>query len=172
MSLSTHCELGSARFVTATLWGFVCALIFLEPVLLSRSFHVLPAVIYLCFSGVCHQIPERSFFFLGHPLPVCHRCSGIYLGLFLGSMLQFSFLHKTPAARRWGVGIAVFPMLLDLFLPYLGLWHNTASSRFLSGFLFGTIGSSFLARGFSEFLQETSWRRLFSKCAQREVFHE
>jgi len=34
--------------------------------------------------GVCHQIPKRSFQPGGTPLPLCARCSGTFLGGFLG----------------------------------------------------------------------------------------
>jgi uncharacterized membrane protein len=34
--------------------------------------------------GICHQIPERTFFFNGTPMPLCARCSGTYLGALVG----------------------------------------------------------------------------------------
>jgi len=34
--------------------------------------------------GICHQIPERTFFFNNQPLPLCARCSGTYVGAILG----------------------------------------------------------------------------------------
>lgn len=34
--------------------------------------------------AVCHQIPARSFHLDGQPLPLCARCTGIYLGALLG----------------------------------------------------------------------------------------
>ena len=36
--------------------------------------------IYAIGHVVCHQIPERSFHFWATQLPVCARCTGIYLG--------------------------------------------------------------------------------------------
>src|SRR5262245_40935798 len=30
--------------------------------------------------GVCHQLLSHSLIIGGHPLPVCARCTGIYLG--------------------------------------------------------------------------------------------
>ena len=44
--------------------------------------------------GICHQIPERTFFFNNHPLPLCARCSGIYLGAMVG------FVGLLIAGRR------------------------------------------------------------------------
>ncbi len=36
--------------------------------------------IYAAFSWVCHQQPERCWRLLDHPLTVCVRCLGVYLG--------------------------------------------------------------------------------------------
>ncbi len=34
--------------------------------------------------GVCHQLPGHSFIVGGHQLPLCARCTGIYLGAMMG----------------------------------------------------------------------------------------
>ncbi len=34
--------------------------------------------------AICHQIPERTFHIHGTPLPLCARCTGIYLGALVG----------------------------------------------------------------------------------------
>jgi uncharacterized membrane protein len=34
--------------------------------------------------GICHRIPERSFFLNGHQLPLCARCTGTFLGVLVG----------------------------------------------------------------------------------------
>lgn len=38
--------------------------------------------------AVCHQIDARSFHIGGHALPLCARCSGMYLGAMLGLIFQ------------------------------------------------------------------------------------
>src|SRR5262249_39380666 len=38
------------------------------------------ALVYAIGSIVCHQLPGRSFHLWGRQLPVCARCTGIYLG--------------------------------------------------------------------------------------------
>src|SRR5436190_23467383 len=37
--------------------------------------------------GVCHQLVSHSFVIGGHPLPVCARCTGIYLGALVGLLM-------------------------------------------------------------------------------------
>ncbi|MBU6997442.1 MAG: DUF2085 domain-containing protein [Theionarchaea archaeon] len=63
---------------------------------------------YLFFSPVCHQLPQRSFHIAGHQLPVCARCTGIYLGALIGSSVA-----SGTSPPRWVLMAAVFPLVLD-----------------------------------------------------------
>jgi uncharacterized membrane protein len=137
----------------------VCALILAPPVFLSIGCPAAAALVYFFFSPVCHQMPERSFAILGLPLAVCHRCFGIYLGLFVGSLMRQLWMHRTPEARRYWVLAAMVPLALDALLPYSGLWANTALSRFATGLLFGIPIASLLVRGIEEFFHEAPWPR-------------
>lgn len=99
--------------------------------------------------ALCHQIPERSFFFHEHQSPLCARCTGMYLGLMLG----FIFLvvrRRTHAARLPSSGIV--SMLIG-FITIMGidginstisiipgapqLYHTTNIHRIVTGTLFG-----------------------------------
>jgi len=40
------------------------------------------------FGLVCHQDPARSFAIAGTVLPLCQRCTGLYLGLGIGFLIQ------------------------------------------------------------------------------------
>src|SRR4051812_3618485 len=44
------------------------------------SIYALAAGVYGVGHFVCHQLPARSFHLWGAQLPVCARCTGIYLG--------------------------------------------------------------------------------------------
>jgi uncharacterized membrane protein len=58
-------------------------------VLVIVSFFLFPPVTLLDKTGaigyaVCHQAPDRTFHANGTPLPLCARCTGIYLGIIIG----------------------------------------------------------------------------------------
>ena len=44
------------------------------------------AGVYAVGSLVCHQLPERSYHLWAAQMPVCARCTGIYLGAMLGAL--------------------------------------------------------------------------------------
>ncbi len=89
-------------------------------------------LLYFFFHQICHQLPERSFSLAGHPLAVCHRCLGIYLGFAAGLLLVGCRLRIWRALHRQPRLLILFwiPLAVDaLLLP------NTWWSRFLTGWL-------------------------------------
>jgi uncharacterized membrane protein len=139
-------------------WGILSALILAAPILLSLAYQKSASVFYLAFSFLCHQNPDRSFFLAGYPLPVCHRCLGIYFGLWIGSMIGFRLLPHACSFRRLYVAAAVAPILLDVALSLLGIWSGTEPVRFLTGLWFGFLISIFLLYGARELLADLSRR--------------
>jgi uncharacterized membrane protein len=93
--------------------------------------------------GLCHQLPERSFFAAGHQVPVCARDTGIYLG-FMVSLLVLAALSrgKRPSElpRRWIVALAVVfigVMGVDGVTEYAGLRTTTNDIRLATGLMTG-----------------------------------
>lgn len=154
------------RAVLIAVWGSLCACIVAAPLLAAHSCRNAASVLYLLFSGICHQIPERCFFLFGYPFPVCHRCSGIYAGLFLGCLVLFRFIHRRPRTRRFLVLGALAALGMDALAPVAGLWDSSAFSRFSTGLLFGVVTSLLVVRGLAEFAQEFLCRRLATRPAQ------
>jgi uncharacterized membrane protein len=64
--------------------------------------------------AVCHRIPERSFHIGGYQLPLCSRCSGMYLGAVTGLVFQSILGWKRAKAPRWSI-IAVLVVLVAAF---------------------------------------------------------
>ncbi len=77
--------------------------------------HTLHGADYIAYT-VCHRLPTHSFAIFGRPLPLCARCSGIYLGI----LLALSMTWLTGRQRH-----AQFPPRL-VALALLGLFLTMA----------------------------------------------
>jgi uncharacterized membrane protein len=100
---------------TAIGWA---ALLAVAPYAASRpapapSWYGLAFVLYGVGAVVCHQLPERSFHVWGAQLPVCARCTGIYLG---AAMAAFS-VGVRPAIGRLRLVDHVRTVLVVAILP-------------------------------------------------------
>ncbi len=151
----------TARLLLISLSGALSLSIIGAPLLASHAHPLLSAILYLVFSPVCHQMPQRSFALQGLSWAVCQRCAGIYFGLFAGSLLPLRWWPSalSVAHRRFGVFLAAAPLLLDVALPGAGIWTNTPASRFLTGLLFGAMLMSLVLPGAAEFLRTIRMRR-------------
>ena len=146
------------RMILAGIWGVLCVVAVSAPLLLANSFPVAAAICYFPFSHFCHQNPERSFFIMQYPMALCHRCSGIYLGFFLGMIFarvlcRIRWPQNSLRAHRTRVLVAVIPLALDALLPFTGLWNGTWLSRFLTGTVFGCLIAPILVEALAELIQ-------------------
>jgi len=64
--------------------------------------------------AVCHRIPERSFHIGSYQLPLCARCSGMYLGALTGLVFQSILGWKRGKAPGWSI-IAVLVAFVAAF---------------------------------------------------------
>lgn len=122
------------------------AVIFLPPWLMASGHQFAALSLYRGLSGICHQIPERSFHLWGFPLAVCSRCTGIYFGFLLGLMLYpfFRSLNDQTTPSRVWLAIAALPMLIDVGGNFVGLFNNTFFSRTATGILVGGVAAFFV----------------------------
>jgi uncharacterized membrane protein len=139
----------------ATLTGLVgwLAAIVAAPYLRSRG-SAWSAFLYSCFAPLCHQRPERSFRAFGQPLAVCARCTGIYLGAFLGLAAYpfrrgFRMLRLPRLAALAAVSV---PIAADGIGQALGLWETPAVIRLATGLLWGSILPYYFMTGVGELL--------------------
>ena len=100
-------------------------------------------------SAVCHQMAERSFLFDGMQMPLCARCTGIYIGVFFAFCFFFR-KKRMQAGRPFSLqqavitGTAILPVGLDGVGSYLDLWESTQLMRVLTGGLVGAVVPGFL----------------------------
>lgn len=137
----------------------VVALIVAAPLALTNNEPGLAFTIYRAFGKVCHQLPERSYFIAGHPLAVCARCTGLYVG-FTAALIVYPLavsLRRTFTPSRKWLFMAAVPMAIDFGLTFLGIWQNTHSSRFLTGALLGSVAVFYVMPGVSD-LALRPWR--------------
>ncbi len=85
----------------------------------------------LC-SPTCHQKASRSFVIKGYQLPVCARCTGMFLGYIIGLILSV----MNAISILIGI-ILIIPCFIDGFIQYRYNYESTNSRRFLTGFLAG-----------------------------------
>ena len=93
--------------------------------------------------GLCHQLPERSFFAGGYQLPVCARDTGIYFGFVISLLVIAAFergRRGTSLPKPWvlALGGALFAfMVWDGVTSYAGLRQTTNDLRLLTGLCAG-----------------------------------
>ncbi|HZG73408.1 MAG TPA: DUF2085 domain-containing protein [Chondromyces sp.] len=92
--------------------------------------------------AICHQLPERSLTAGGHLLPVCARDTGIYIGLFSSLFyLMITKKYKSNAIPDVKTSLLLFlllfPLMIDGFGSYLGLFESNNLRRIITGLLFG-----------------------------------
>ena len=118
----------------------VVSLILVAPVAAASGHSEVAHGIYGAFAIFCHQLPERSYFIDGHKFAVCSRCTGIYGGFALTLLLYpliRSLKNPIPPPRSWLL-LAVVPLAIDFSVNFFGFWHNTHTSRLLTGAVLGS----------------------------------
>lgn len=91
----------------------------------------LAAFAYSIGGVVCHQLPDRSFFLAGRQLPVCARCTGLYLGVAAG-LLGWFLVRRMRASRPVNprvalnaFAIAVVPTAVSWATGIIGAWDGS-----------------------------------------------
>ncbi len=126
--------------------GWWLGLSFAAPWLAAEHHYTSASWIYAALSVVCHQMPQRSFHWLGYPLGVCARCLGIYAGFVLG-LLIYPLLRpvreESVSKRQW-LWLAAAPTAIDLAGDAARLFANTFLSRTVTGLILGAVGAFYV----------------------------
>lgn len=123
--------------------GLILVLALIPPILPVP----LRAAIMDAFAPVCHQMLDRTPHFGGLPIAICDRCTGIYLGVFLGVITVSGgevLWRRVGTYSRYLLLGSLGPLAIDWMGPILGLWGNGPSSRFVTGLVFGVIAASYV----------------------------
>ena len=92
--------------------------------------------------SVCHQLPERSMFLGNIYMPVCCRCSGIYIGFFLSIIMLF-LMHRKRQSGMPPLYIIIISCFFivstfaDGLLSYFGVYETNNVIRMITGYLSG-----------------------------------
>lgn len=138
-----------------------CTLIFIAPYTArlgeeSSGYLIVSKFTYGIFHPVCHQNPERSFFVFGYPLGVCARCTGIYLGMLILTILYPLAKHtgdnSTPS--KYYLIASLIPIVLDGGTQLPGLRESFNELRFITGFIFGGALIFYLIPVFNQIVQK------------------
>ena len=131
--------LAAALTAAALLWAtFILA----APSLLAgRSrMAVVTAVVYTGAAAFCHQRSERSFHSAGRQMPVCARCSGLYLSGAAGAAAAWLARRRsrlTPRAIRILLVVCAAPTALTWLLEHGGVADVSNAGRALAALPLG-----------------------------------
>lgn len=98
-----------------------------------RAVSVCAAAVYAAGANVCHQRPERSFHIAGHQMPVCARCTGLYVSAAAAVPLAMLLAAPLTASRaRRILLLAALPTAITWSLEYAGLMPFGNAARALA----------------------------------------
>ncbi len=90
------------------------------------------------YGNVCHQEIAKTLEVNNYPLLVCARCSGIYFGAFIFSIIFLVIAEKFYQHKLLLPTIIVI-VIIDVSLSTLGLINYSKISAFTTGFLLGSV---------------------------------
>ncbi len=98
-------------------------------------------ILYTGFHRVCHQFDSRSLHVFGKPLAVCSRCTAVYGAFLLGTLAYpiVSDVRRPRQPSKLLLGLALAPMVLDVFFALLGVHETNTLTRLVTGSVFGIL---------------------------------
>ena len=113
--------------IVAVAWSVV---ILAAPIGMHDAMSGPAAVVYAVASRICHQKTDRSFAIAGIQMPVCARCSGLYLSGALGALLAWTRRGRGPITSiRTVLFAAALPTALTFGLEFLRMVAFSNAAR-------------------------------------------
>ena len=111
---------------------------------IDSSLHAFYPFLKISYGRVCHQAPFKSFSVNGWQFLVCARCTGIYLGAFLGMLLFTPPIAKyILSGYKYFVAFSLL-MLLDAVTNNFIFTEYNKTTAFLTGYLFSFFTVNFV----------------------------
>lgn len=137
-------------FLIIFLWvlGFSMPFIFSN----SDTSIILYPLLHKFYSGVCHQLDYKTFSSFGYHLHICARCSGIYFGALICSILSVFYIKQKHINIKF-LYVGAIPLLIDVFFQSVNFVPYIINSAFVTGLIFGfTVFVFFLSTVENHFL--------------------
>jgi uncharacterized membrane protein len=101
------------------------------------------ATVYSGAGLICHQRAARSFHLAGAQLPVCGRCTGLYVSGAFGAVLAWlvSRRPRVPSNTRTMLLLASIPTALSVVLEWSGVLDSSNVGRALCAWPLGAIAA-------------------------------
>jgi uncharacterized membrane protein len=129
----------SLRLMIAVIAASLLLAAMASPWLAAHGMGMASLVLQDFFRTVCHQRPERSFWFSGQPWAVCVRCSGFYAGLAIGVLLRV----ESRSAKKAFLAITILNAV-DVIMESAELHGNLPWLRLVLGMGLGAATSVLL----------------------------
>ena len=103
-------------------------------------------LVYAAASRICHQKTERSFAIAGVQMPVCARCSGLYLSGALGALMAWlRRVRGAGSSMRTILLLAALPTAITFSLEFVGIMPFSNMVRAVAALPLGVVaGWSFV----------------------------
>ncbi|MBN1638215.1 MAG: DUF2085 domain-containing protein [Ignavibacteriales bacterium] len=137
-------------FLLTTIWLLLILYQMFLPLssFLIKSYFIIDNI----FGVVCHQQEDKLLTIFGIKTMVCARCTGIYLGMFIGSVY---ILFRSISKINFKIFIfALLPILFDVIFIEVGLYAYNKLVAFLAGLIFGLILFIFISLAINSFYLE------------------
>jgi uncharacterized membrane protein len=137
---STLIRQGLGRNARIAALAFICIPVFIlgTSVLCSWAVaHGASANWRIPFRIFCHGIPERCLLLWGVPMPICARCTAIYIGLFAGLITFAAMPWMREGVLRIVMYAAILPLAVDGITQLIHLRESNNALRFGTGIIAG-----------------------------------
>lgn len=127
----------TAFIAASATWAVV---LLLTPLVARVACALAPLVVMVYAIGalICHQQPQRSFHLSSSQLPVCARCTGLYVGCALAALfIGLGGIKRTIARPRVVLLIAAAPTAITLVYEWISGDVPSNGIRALAGLPLG-----------------------------------